>query len=247
MAEPSPEALERVALTRMLHLWQRRRGHRVGTDDVVLAGLAAEAAPAARRVLDLGAGHGAVTLMVAAALPEASFVAVEAQEVSAALLRRNVEENGLGGRIEVRQGDLREADSGGSFDLVTGTPPFLPPGTGVMPEDAQRAAARFELRGGIEDYARAAAAGLGEGGIVVLLMDAARPERYERAIGDAGLALRKVVRVQAFEGGPVRYLAYVAARDGAGGEAAREAFAVRDAARAWTPEFAALRRRLDLP
>jgi len=239
-------ALQRVQLTKRLHLWQRREGHRVGTDDVLAAWAAAEARPDAREVLELGCGHGAVTLMLAETLPKARLLAIEAQAVSHALLERNVREAGLADRVETVLGDLRTTDAIGSrrFDLVTGTPPFMPVGSGTMPADPQRAAARFELRGGIEAYCEVAARHLSPGGAVSLVMDSERPERYERAIEDAGLHLERVVTVLAREGGPARYLLYRAGR--VPGSVARSELAVRTASGEWTPAFASIRGVLGL-
>ena len=99
--------LERVRLTRTRHLWQRTRGHRTGTDDILCAWAAKSSVPDARRALELGAGQGAVSLMVTEAMPEIHVTAIEAQVVSYELLERNVRENGVGSRYELHCGDLR--------------------------------------------------------------------------------------------------------------------------------------------
>jgi tRNA1Val (adenine37-N6)-methyltransferase len=51
---------------------------------------------------------------------------------------------------------------------VTGSPPYFDPTAGIVPADSQKAHARFELRGDIGDYARAAARHLAPGGWFVL-------------------------------------------------------------------------------
>ncbi len=148
--------------------------------------------------------------------------------------------------IEAVLGDIRTTDAIGDrrFDLVTGTPPFMPVGSGTMPADPQRAAARFELRGGVEAYCEVAARHLRAGGVLSLVMDAERPERYERAFADVGLHLSQVVTVLAHETGPARYLVYRAST--APGEVLRTTLAVRSSDGSWTPEFAAIRARLGL-
>lgn len=142
-------------------IWQLRRGHRFSADDMLTAWLAADVAPGARRLLDLGAGIGSVGLMTLWRMdPAAHLTMVEAQEVSHQLARRTIVTNGLETRVEARHGDLRdpgvvpEADA---FDLVTGSPPYIPLGKGVVSPVAQRAACRMELRGSILDYAQTAA------------------------------------------------------------------------------------------
>jgi len=173
-AEAPPSELTDDALTRDYRVWQRRRGHRYSIDDVATAWEAARARPDAERVLDLGCGIGSVLLMLAWALPRARLVGVEALGMSHALARRNVARNDLGERVAVHRGDLREPAvrrallAGGPFDLVTGTPPYFPPGSATPSPDPQRAHARVELRGGVEDYLAAAAALVAPGGIVAI-------------------------------------------------------------------------------
>ena len=132
--------------------------------------------------------------MVAWRLPEARGFGIEAQEESFALARRNVDDNGLGARITLAHGDLRDVTRGWPHDrcaLVTGTPPYLPKGTALASPDPQRAAARLELRGGVEDYLAAAARVLGPGGRVVVCADGRAPERVIRGAAAAGLSPRR--------------------------------------------------------
>jgi tRNA1Val (adenine37-N6)-methyltransferase len=63
----------------------------------------------------------------------------------------------------------------------------LPLGTASASPDPQRAAARIELRGGVEDYLAAAARVLSPEGIVVLCADGRAPERVVRGAAAAGL------------------------------------------------------------
>jgi len=179
------------AITGSFRLLQRRRGHRFSVDDLATASEAARAvSPEAARFLDLGCGVGSVLLMMAWRLPAARGFGIEAQDVSVALAGHNVRDNGLGDRVTVVHGDLREVTRSwphGACDLVTGTPPYLPVGTASASPDPQRAAARLELRGGVEDYLAAAARVLAPEGIVVLCADGRRPERVLRGAASAGL------------------------------------------------------------
>ena len=243
--------LVEIQLTRTLRLTQRRRGHRTGTDDVICAwaGLHAKASQP-RRILDLGAGHGSVALMLAGALPSAQITAVEVQPTSFELLRRNIDDNGLGDRIRPILGDLREVGlptGMGGFDLVTGSPPFMPVGTGVMPADAQRAAARFEIHGGVEEYCEAAARSLAPDGVLSLLMDAARTRRYRAAFPAAGLELQRVIFILPTAGAPPTYGVYQGGQGGDPAAAMEERLIIRGPGGGWSEEFEAARRSLDLP
>ncbi len=180
-------------------LWQRRRGHRYSIDDVATAFEAVHARPGALRCLDLGAGIGSVLHMLAFKLPDAVLAGIEAQSVSFALLERNVARNGLAARVHLVHGDLREpalldalVEAAGPFDLVTGTPPYMAVGDGTMPPDSQRAHARMELRGGVEDYLEAAARVLAPGGRAVVCASMRAPERAPAGAHAAGLAPLRV-------------------------------------------------------
>lgn len=246
--EPGPdETLDR--LSRTLRILQRRRGHRATSDDVLLAWAGAEARPDARRVLDLGTGKGTVALLLARRLPAARLVGVEAFEQSHGLAVRNAALNGLSDRFDPRRGDLRDPAplvGQAPFDLITGAPPFMPPGTGVLPSDAQRAAGRFELRGGVEDYARAAARHLAPDGRLVLLMDGRSRARTEAALRDAGLTCRRMTGILPRPGRPATYWIAVGAWHDAGPTRV-DGWAMRDAAGdGWSPAYAAARAALDL-
>lgn len=161
---PQLEALSNDALAGPLRLWQRRRGHRYSLDDLLTAGEASRAAAGGspiERYLDLGCGIGSVLLMVAYKCQPRRAVGLEAMPESAALAERSIRDNGLGERVEVHLGDLRDRSVwptlAGPFDLITGTPPYFIPGRGTPSPDRQRCYARFEMRGGVEAYQATAA------------------------------------------------------------------------------------------
>jgi tRNA1Val (adenine37-N6)-methyltransferase len=176
-------------LTRDWRIIQRRRGHRHSTDDLLTGWYAAEHGLAPRRVLDLGSGIGSVGLLVLWRAPAASLVAIEAQDVSFALLERNVALNGLESRVRAIHGDLRTTRLAERFELVTGSPPYFDVGAGIVPADSQKAHARFELRGDVRDYCAAAHAALSDDGRFVFCFPTVQHARAIAAIGGAGLAL----------------------------------------------------------
>ena len=167
---------------------QLARGHRFSADDMLTAFTAARANPSARRLLDLGSGIGSVGLMTLFQLPGSTMVTVEVQEVSHELQRATLERNGLTQRVQAIHQDLREVELEREFDLVTGSPPYIPVGSGILPAHPQKAGARFELKGDVYDYCQAAARALAPGGRFVFCHSGV-DVRPERAIHDAGLSL----------------------------------------------------------
>lgn len=173
---------------------QRLKGHRHSADDVLTAWYALQVSPTVTEHLDLGTGIGTVGLLTLWGMgAEARLTCVEAQEISYRLLQSNIEFNGLRHRVDSRHGDLRELALDRKFPLVTGSPPYFPAGSGVIPQDSQKAHARFELRGDVRDYARAAVSHLAAGGWFVLCFPSPQKQRALDGIAASGL---KVVRLR---------------------------------------------------
>ena len=133
---PTPtddESLEQ--LTGDFWVFQLKKGHRFSTDDVVTAWTAGLARPDAKRLADIGAGVGSVGLMTLHFMDApTTSVFIEAQEISHQLCRKTIEYNGLEAMVDLRHGDFRESwpeSELGSFDLVTGSPPYTPVDKGV--------------------------------------------------------------------------------------------------------------------
>jgi tRNA1(Val) A37 N6-methylase TrmN6 len=128
-------------------------------------------------------------------LPGARFVTVEAQAESVRLARKSARWNGLEDRYEIRHGDFRDRSILAleeKFDLILGSPPYFPPGSGVEGDHPQKIACRFEMRGAIADYCAAAAPRLNRGGTfacVFPVTPSAQRGRIEAAAAAAGLRI----------------------------------------------------------
>ncbi len=227
-------------------IWQLKRGHRFSADDMLTAWMAAAVAPGALTLLDLGAGIGSVGLMTLWRMPAAStLVMVEAQEVSHRLACRTLETNTVGARVEPRWGDLRDAQvvpEIDHFDLVTGSPPYIPLGKGAVSPVPQRAACRMELRGSIADYAVTAARAMHRDGWFVACFAAGDP-RGEAAFSAAGLSLR-VRQDVVFRAGQPPMIALLAGRRSEGAIDRRPPLIIRDAHGEWTDPYLDLREQM---
>jgi release factor glutamine methyltransferase len=78
------------------------------------------------RVLDVGAGSGAIALAIADEHPGARVVAVDRAEDALALARVNLDRTGVNERVELVHGHLL-AGVEGPFDLVVSNPPYVLP------------------------------------------------------------------------------------------------------------------------
>ncbi|MDE3175604.1 MAG: methyltransferase [Pseudomonadota bacterium] len=126
-------------------LRQKRAGHRIGLDAVLLA---AAAGPAAEGIVDVGAGVGAVGLALARRLPQARLDLVEIDAETAALAADNAARNGLAERVRVAVCDVTSPAArraaglvDGAADLVVTNPPFYDPATTRVSPDPARARA----------------------------------------------------------------------------------------------------------
>ncbi len=179
------------SLTAGFAMFQRRRGHRHSTDDLTTAWYAVTHAPSSpTKLLDLGTGIGSVGLSVLWKFPDAHLTAIEVQAVSYALLRENVEANGLEARVTTICGDLRDFEAEPVFDLVTGSPPYFDISDGIVSADSQRAAARFELHGDVRDYCAAARRALAPSGHFIFCFPTPQIERALDACKTHGISIR---------------------------------------------------------
>jgi len=231
-------------------IFQHVGGHRWSLDDLATAWLAAEEVsprPPAR-VADLGCGIGTVLMLLAWRFPDARVEGLEAEGEKVALAERSLRWNGCAGRCVVRVGDLREpAALDGPFDLVTGTPPYLPRGTATEPARPDRGPWHFEHRGGIEGYCRAAARLLAPGAPFVVCAGTLQEARVQDAAVAAGLCVTRRRDVVPRAGKGALFALYVLRAAPAEAAGAEPPLVVRDARGAWTPAFRAVRRAMGMP
>lgn len=196
-------------------IFQYAKGHRYSVDDALTAWYGSTWAPRVERALDLGSGISSVALFVAWRLPGAQIVTVEAQERSLRLARKSVEYNGLTSRFTQLLGDFREVpvlEETGSFELVTGTPPYWPVETRAQAAHPQAIPARLEVRGDVSDYARCAARHLAPGGVFAFCLPNDQREKALAALRGAGMVLLRRRDALFKEGEPYGIGLYLAGR-----------------------------------
>jgi tRNA1(Val) A37 N6-methylase TrmN6 len=129
-----------------LAIRQPAKGHRVGTDAILLA--AAAPAEGVDRLVDVGAGVGAVALSLLARLGGAEADLIEKEADLAALAEENAARNGLKTRTRVLCVDVAQArerrDLGlqdEAADLIVTNPPFFEARNVRVSSDPKRASA----------------------------------------------------------------------------------------------------------
>ena len=180
---------------------QSRQGYRFSIDAVLLAHFAA---PRRRdRVLDLGAGCGVISLILAYRHPTISLTCLEIQDSLLDLIHSNIEQNGLVDRMHPVAGDLRQMHGllpAGAFDLVVCNPPYYAVGSGQRNPNGEQAVARHELKAGLADIVRAAAFALRTKGRLALIYPATRGAALIAAMRQFHLEPKRLQAVHPYPG-----------------------------------------------
>ena len=199
MAEPSTELgsaaiagglTEDLWLGGRLKLVQPKRGHRVGTDAALLVAAAGDARQG--RIVDVGAGVGAVGLALAKGSALASADLVEIDPELALLAESNAVRNGLQARTRVLRLDAldsserREAGLVESANCVITNPPFFDATAVRASPDVGRARAHVLPRAGLVDWIQASLAMLAPGGRFLMIH---RPEALAKILAAIGTRL----------------------------------------------------------
>lgn len=181
---------------------QSRRGYRFSVDAVLLAHFVA--ARSGDRVLELGAGCGVISLVVAYRQPMVTVDALEIQPQLCALARHNMVANGYAERVRVVDGDVRHIASlvpADTFDLVLANPPYRQPQRSRISSCPERAVARHQLRGGLDSFIRAAFFALSDYGRAVFVYPATHEDELLEELVLSGFSLHRLRSVYGYPGG----------------------------------------------
>jgi tRNA1Val (adenine37-N6)-methyltransferase len=201
-----------------LTVYQEKEGYRFSIDAVVLAGLCR--VKPSDRVVDLGTGCAVVPLILAYRNQGRELTGVEIQPSLATLAQKNVEANGFADRIRILEADFKEISTHlppESFDLVVSNPPYRRTHSGRLNPNRQRALARHELVGSIQDVFSAGKYLLVEGGRLGVIYPAARLGHLMVTADRYGFSPKELVLIYSYASGPAR-LVHLECRKGGGEE-----------------------------
>lgn len=222
-------------------IFQRKKGHRHGIDDASTAWYALSKTPPVKKALDLGTGIGSVGLAVLWGLGAGTeLTCIEAQDISYRLLTENILGNGLSESVRAIHGDIRELNLGERFPLITGSPPYFPVGKGSLPEDSQKAHARFELRGDVGDYARAAKRHITEDGLFVFCFPFQQKSRCLQLVTNVGFRIKSIRDVMPMKSKRALFSLYCASLSFTGAMTEEKPLTVAFEDGSYTPEMIAV-------
>ncbi|MBU4151747.1 MAG: tRNA1(Val) (adenine(37)-N6)-methyltransferase [Proteobacteria bacterium] len=154
---------------------QSRSGYRFSIDAVLLAHFVTPRRH--DRILDLGAGCGVISLILASRYPDVTLTCLEIQESLVQLIHYNIHENTLGDRLQVVTGDLCSITGlvpAGEHDLVVCNPPYYRADTGRQNLNQEQAVARHEIKARLDDVVQAAAFAIKTKGRLAMIYPASR-------------------------------------------------------------------------
>lgn len=158
-----------------LKIIQKTDGFCFGMDAVLLSGFAH--VKRGEKVLDMGTGTGIIPLLLSAKTQGEHFTALEIQKEIAEMAARSVAMNHLEDKIEIVNGDIKEASrifGAASFDVVTTNPPYMNDAHGLKNPTEVKAISRHEVLCTLEDVVREGAKILKSGGRMYMVH---RPHR----------------------------------------------------------------------
>ena len=148
---------------------------KLGQDTMLLSDFACP--PARGKVMDLGCGNGALSVLLCARHPHITVTGLEIQPEVAALAQENIRHNQLEARMQVQCGDMKQCKAlfpTGSFDYVVCNPPYFAQNSGFSAKNINKSTARQDSCGTAADAVQGAAYLVKFGGRVAFVY---RPER----------------------------------------------------------------------
>jgi tRNA1(Val) A37 N6-methylase TrmN6 len=232
-----------------LRLRQKRKGHRVGHDAILLA--AATEASSGDHVIDFGSGVGAAGLALAVRVPDITVTLVENDAEIVVIADENILRNGLSERVEAVHLDVTAPSDAfaaagfgpGSADRVLMNPPFNNPARQNVSPDVTRRAAHAAPDGLLKAWIGAAAWALHSAGTLTMIwradgltdvLEALEPAFGGVAVlpvyGRAGQpAIRIIVRASKGSSAPLAIMPGLMLNDAAGKPTAEAEEILRDA------------------
>jgi tRNA1Val (adenine37-N6)-methyltransferase len=158
-----------------LKILQKKAGYRFSIDAVLLSQFVKIRRN--EKAIDLGTGCGILPLILSQTTKTSSFVGVEIQKELAECAVKNVILNRLEDRISILHRDFRRLKTSfppGSFDVVLSNPPYRKDRTGRVNPSQEKAIARHEIRGTLNDLVSVASYLLPHKGRGYLIFPASR-------------------------------------------------------------------------
>jgi tRNA1Val (adenine37-N6)-methyltransferase len=168
---------------------------RLGTDALLLSAYVKENKNA--WALEMGAGSGAISLLLAKRGCFKRIHAIEVQNEIYLTMKQNIKENALDGIITPVCADIRDVnlEEYKGVSVIYANPPYMKTSSGKSSPSEMRNAARHEVYGGVSDFCRTASKILKTGGKRYLVYRPDRLETLMRSLYENGFSPKRMTFV----------------------------------------------------
>lgn len=174
-----------------LYIIQHKNGYRHSEDAIFLAKfIKSQQIP--QNVLEIGAGNGVISLLLADHWPRTQIVAIEIQSGLVDVFKRSVRMNQLDDQITVYHADIRDKNhpfTNRKYDLIFANPPYYPLGKYRLPREEYDRIAHHEIMCTLDDVIKTAAQRLSESGSFFLIHINRRREEIVSKLDDNGFQI----------------------------------------------------------
>lgn len=170
---------------KQFEVYHDRCSHKVGTDGVLL-GCWVHVKDTDRLLLDVGAGSGLISLMLAQRTHATAYIdAVEVCDEDATQARENVLRSPWPNRIGVHHVPVQAFDPGKRYDLIVTNPPYFR--SSLLPPDQRRTTARHANHLSFSDLLDSVLRLLSPGGRFALILPPGEASEFTVLCGQRGL------------------------------------------------------------
>ncbi len=194
---------------------QHQDGYRYSIDAVLLAHFIFPRPK--EKILDLGAGCGIVSLVLAYRWPSVYLSCLEIQKNLIALIYKNRTLNNFDERLDVVEGDLvqiKKLMQAETFDRVVCNPPYGKIGSGRENPGGEQAVARHEIKATLEDVVNAAFFSLKNKGRAAFIYPASRATVLLARLKGKGLEPKRLQIVYSYPGSSAKLILVEAIKGG---------------------------------
>ncbi len=198
-----------------MQILQKTKGYRFSLDALLLAHFVR--LRVGEQVLEMGAGSGVISLLLAGRWERTSVTGIDLQEGLVDMALRSIALNGLYERVNMRHGDVRKIKMifpPRSFDVVVSNPPYRKMNSGRINPDREKALARHELAGTVRDFLQAAAYVLKPAGRAYFIYPASRMVELLSSMREARVEPKRLRPVYSRAGTAGQFLLTEGLREG---------------------------------
>lgn len=185
---------------RFFDLQQSPNVHKFGTDTMLLGALASHPYPS--KILDIGTGTGALSLMLAQKYDDSKITAVDLNDKAVGLAKFNFQNANFKNEFTTHLGSVVNCEFSSQFDLIVSNPPFF--STSLKSESTERNMARHDDTLSFCDLISVASKYLTDDGLFWVVIPFSRQQEFIAIAADQKLNLRINYTVEGSPGSAVR-------------------------------------------